>query len=270
MKTTLNKSSVLLPKRVLATILALTLASPILASNTQSPTLKLFSKNIISQVKETGQMANSMDQSLRQPIMEMQKQMELFTSTGCDNNDSDPGCEQINKQIAQSYKTMLSTLSEQLPRIKRMVVKTNRSLKAKILQNIGKRMTPAELQDNIGSVKKPDINRPGMSMLQRISHYADLVSFKSNTNIMDLASDIYMDTAYVEQTIEVMQAQIQQQQLILEITTDYAGGITPEMKEVVGGVKTMLFGTQDSTETGELSNPAELSTQQENDLLYRY
>jgi hypothetical protein len=86
--------------------------------------------------------------------------------------------------------------------------------------------------------------RSGMRLSERFRQYYKLVassSSQSDQSLAVLASDIYLDMEETSVLIARTREEIARATLIEQLNQSL-GTITPEMMEVVGGVKSILFG----------------------------
>ena len=86
--------------------------------------------------------------------------------------------------------------------------------------------------------------RSGVRLSDRFSRYYDLVATRSSASGQSLAviaSDIYLDMEDASNLIAATRNEISRATL-LEQLNQSLGQITPEMNEVVNGVKSILFG----------------------------
>jgi len=235
----------------------------------ETPTLQMFPKEVTSYIKETGQEASSLENGVRGPIAIMEKNMKLYNATGCDKVERDPGCESIIKNINNNYNKMLDVMAASLPKMKRSIKKTNTSLKKRIHSNMGKRMTPADLQRAIGKSAAPKVRKGRYSLSKRFAQYNKLIASKGNNNLTDLASDMYLDSASVIEWIDLMEGQIAQQKTLIEIGQMY-GGINDEMIGVVGSVKNVIFGEEGDYENAELPDPSTVMSSEDAEMKWNY
>ena len=91
--------------------------------------------------------------------------------------------------------------------------------------------------------------RSGMRLSERFKQYYQLVATsgaKGDQSLAVLASDIYLDMEETSLLIQRTRQEIARASLMEQLNQSF-GIITPEMIEVVGGVKSILFGDGEST-----------------------
>lgn len=217
------------------------------------PVVRLFPTTVLEDIRETGQVAEEMENNLAQIIHRLDMQQELYTESLCQGADGDQGCERIAKQIGATYLEMLDTMNERLPEMERAVNSTRSSLEKRLRQELGQRTTPTSLQNSLlgeegSSVTGEDRpalrGRSGVRLSDRFKQYYDLVATSRSTpnqSLAVIASDIYLDMEEASQLIAATQQEISRAALMEQLNQSF-GMITPEMSAVVGGVKEILFG----------------------------
>jgi hypothetical protein len=119
-------------------------------------------------------------------------------------------------------------------------------------------MTPWTLQETLvggeanttATESAPTLRgRSGMRLSERFKQYYRLVATsgaKSDQSLAVLASDIYLDMEETSLLIQRTRQEIARATLMEQLNQSF-GIITPEMIEVVGGVKSILFGDAEGT-----------------------
>jgi len=236
---------------------ALTLPTP--GSAATGPTLQLFPTTVLEDIKETGQVAQEMESGLQDVISRMDQQQALYLESKCDGAENDPGCQQIARQLGATYLEMLDIMAERLPDMERAVNNTRASLQKRLRRELGQKMTPWKMQemllgssaDGIGKERPALRGRSGMRLSDRFSRYYKLVAHAGTTSSNSLAvmaSDIYLDMDEASALIAKTRDEINRAALMEQLNQSF-GQLTPEMEQVVDGVKAILFGETD----GDLS-----------------
>lgn len=242
------------PETLAAVLTALCLLA---AANTQAtvsgPVVRLFPTTVLEDIRETGQVAEEMENSLQQIIHRLDMQQQLYTESLCQGADGDQGCERIAKQLGETYLEMLEVMSERLPEMERAVNSTRASLEQRLKQELGQRTTPTSLQNTLLGEAGPATTqedqpalrgRSGVRLSDRFKQYYNLVSTSRNAPSQSLAvvaSDIYLDMEEASMLIAATQQEIGRAALMEQLNQSF-GLITPEMTAVVSGVKEILFG----------------------------
>lgn len=246
------------PSRRLWALLALCFSSAAVytahsAANATGPVVRLFPTTVLEDIRETGQVAEEMENNLQEVINRLDLQQQLYTDSLCQGADSDEGCGQIAKQLGATYLEMLNLMSERLPDMERAVNSTRTSLEKRLRKELGQRTTPTTLQNALlGKAgarttedKRPALRgRSGVRLSDRFSQYYNLVATHSegpSASLAVVAADIYLDMEEAAGLIAATQEEIGRAALMEQLNQSF-GLITPEMSAVVSGVKEILFG----------------------------
>ena len=235
------------------------LAIAILASQAalaNTPTIRLFPTTVVEDLKQTGNVARDMETGLQEVIGRLDQQQALYLESKCDGAEGDTGCERLARQIGATYLDMLSIMEERLPDMEHTVNNTRQSLEKSLRNELGKKMTPWTLQEtliggkanNSAAQASPTLRgRSGMRLSERFKQYYQLVATsgaKGDQSLAVLASDIYLDMEETTLLIQRTRQEIARATLMEQLNQSF-GIITPEMIEVVGGVKSILFGDEE-------------------------
>ena len=205
-----------------------------------TPKLNLFPSDVTEYLSNTGAVAGAMEESLKSVIGEMEAQSRLYNETGCQGSD-DPGCDEIAKQISSKYSEMLSIMQENLPAMKQAVMATNQGIGKNLRQELGRKTTPYGIQTLLSKKAKPKVIKGRYSLSSRFAKYHEMISSGSKNTLATLAAEIYLDSREVLAMIDLMEAEITQQQAVIKLGQMY-GTLTPEMLSTVDAVKTVIFG----------------------------
>lgn len=222
------------------------------ATGASGPSIQLFPTAILEDIKHTGRVAEAMESGLQESIAKLDQQRQLYTASRCDGAQNDPGCAQIARQMGATYLEMLNIMSERLPDMERAVNSTRSSLEYRLRRELGQKSTPWTLQElllggysDTADDKQPALRgRSGMRLSDRFQRYYRLVTNSRANNghsLAVIASDIYLDMEEASGLIAMTREEINRAQLMEELNQSF-GMITPEMEEVVAGVKSILFG----------------------------
>ncbi len=234
-------------------------------ATTSGPVVRLFPTTVLEDIRETGQVAEDMENNLQQIIHRLDMQQQLYTESLCQGADGDQGCDRIAKQLGSTYLEMLEVMSDRLPEMERAVNSTRSSLEKRLRQELGQRTTPTSLQNTLlgeaGTATASQEDRPalrgrsGVRLSDRFKQYYDLVSTSKSgpsQSLAVVAADIYLDMEEASQLIAFTQQEIGRAALMEQLNQSF-GMITPEMSAVVGGVKEILFG--ESTMESPIASP---------------
>jgi len=248
---------------VLALPLLLTSVPGLATSNHSGPVVRLFPTTVLEDIRETGKVAEDMENNLQEVIARLDLQQQLYTESLCEGADGDQGCERIAKQLGATYLEMLDIMNDGLPDMETAVNSTRASLEKRLREELGQRTTPTSLQDTLlgetDGATQPDQpalrGRSGIRLSDRFNQYYQLVATTRNGSSQSLAvvaADIYLDMEEAATLIAATQQEIARATLMEQLNQSF-GLITPEMAAVVGGVKEILFG--ESAGQGPIAAP---------------
>ncbi len=234
------------------------------AAAESGPVVRLFPTTVLEDIRETGQVAEAMENSLQEVIHRLDLQQQLYTESLCQGTDGDQGCERIAKQLGATYLEMLEVMNERLPAMEQAVNGTRVSLEKRLREELGQRTTPSTLQDTLlgeagspaAAAERPALRgRSGVRLSDRFKQYYELVATRRSgggQSLAVVAADIYLDMAEASALIAATEQEIARASLMEQLNQSF-GLITPEMAEVVSGVKEILFG--ESVREGPIAAP---------------
>ena len=249
-----SRSNARLLPSLLATAVLMSVAASVYAN---TPTIRLFPTTVVEDLRQTGNVARDMETGLQEVIGRLDQQRELYEQSKCDGAENDPGCQRLARQIGASYLDMLTIMEERLPDMEHTVNNTRISLERSLRNELGKKMTSWSLQETLvgkqaastTTAASPTLRgRSGMRLSERFKQYYQLVATsgsQGDQSLAVLASDIYLDMEETSLLIQRTRQEIARATLMEQLNQSF-GIITPEMMEVVGGVKSILFGDEES------------------------
>ncbi|MEH0022097.1 MAG: hypothetical protein V6Z89_20765 [Desulfobacter sp.] len=206
----------------------------------QQPKLNLFPIDVTEHLRNTGVVAKDMENRLKGAIGKLENQTKLYNETGCKGSE-DPGCIEIAKQMGDHYMEMITIMKNSLPEMKSSIRSTNKGIGANLRKELGKKTTPADIQRLLSQKNKPKVFKGKYSLSSRFAKYHELISSGRTNNLATLASEIYLDSKEVLNMIDLMEAEISQQETYIRLGRMY-GTLTSEMMETVQAVKSVVFG----------------------------
>ena len=243
----------LLPRFAAFSVLVACLFASAAQAANNAPTIRLFPTTVVEDLKQTSSVAREMETGLQEVIGRLDQQQQLYQQSKCDGAEDDPGCKRLAKQLGATYLEMLGIMEQRLPDMEHTVNNTRLSLEKRLRSELGNKMTSWTLQETLlgGNPQEateapaPSLRgRSGMRLSERFRQYYQLVASSSSQNdqsLAVLASDIYLDMDETSELIARTREEIARATLIEQLNQSF-GTITPEMMEVVGGVKSILFG----------------------------
>lgn len=220
------------------------------------PTIQLFPTAVLEEIKHTGNVAQEMEAGLQPIIQRLDEQQGLYLDAKCEGAEADPGCERLARQLGSTYLELLGVMESKLPDMERAVNTTRNGLEKRLRRELGQKKTSWDLQEVLlGSQGKrgaatgqPRLRgRSGTRLSDRFKQYYKLVArpgSSAESSLAVIASDIYLDMQEASVLIARTQEEIGRATLMEELNQSF-GLITPEMQQVVSGVKSILFGETD-------------------------
>lgn len=212
---------------------------------TGAPVINLFPSDVQEHISHTGTMAKEMETALKDVIGKLDTQTKLYREIGCDNSD-DPGCLEIKKQIGDNYKEMLEIMESSLPEMKHTMAATGRGIEKRIKKELGQKISPSGIQKLLSGSTRPRVVKSRVSLSSRFAKYYEMIRSGGGNSIASLASEIYLDSHAVMETIDLMTQEIQRQKMVIVVEGQW-GTVTPEMVSMVNSVKEIVFGEFDDT-----------------------
>jgi len=218
---------------------------------------EIFVRTLVNSLRQTSSVAKEMETGLQEVIGRLDQQQQLYAQSKCEGAENDPGCQRLSRQLGATYLEMLGIMEQRLPDMEHTVNNTRLSLEKRLRSELGNKMTPWTLQETLlggnpqqtTSAAGPSMRgKSGMRLSERFRQYYQLVassSSQSDQSLAVLASDIYLDMDETSTLIARTREEIARATLIEQLNQSF-GTITPEMMEVVGGVKAILFGDEES------------------------
>lgn len=218
-----------------------------------APTLNLFPTSVVENLQASADSAKEMEDGMESIVAQMDNQLQLYKDSKCEASDADAGCTQIKKGINTTYMSMLDKMQQQLPTMKQAMESTSKTLGKNIRTELGRKMTPLDLQrviqgkkGGVKKIRKVTGKRQGRmsGMLSKYHSMISLSSQKTQTQAL-LAAEIYADATETLDYINMIQMEIDQSKVMGGITTMWNGEPSEQMISTVTNVKAMLFGNVD-------------------------
>ena len=139
-------------KPLTSSIVTLLLAGLMTATANAAPTgpvMRLFPTTVLEDIRETGAVAEEMENNLQDVIARLDLQQQLYTESQCAGAAEDQGCERIAKQLGATYLELLNIMTDRLPDMERAVSKTNSSLEKRLREELGQKYTTTNLKNTL-------------------------------------------------------------------------------------------------------------------------
>jgi hypothetical protein len=242
------------------------------------PKINLFPTSVVESLSQTSRTARDMESGMYEVVAKLDKQKQAYESTHCDNSD-DQGCLQLRKAIRGSYKEMLDVMQASIPEMRTSLDSTVDSMGSSIRGELGRKMTPADVQRILGGrtssvqgMTPASGNAARQGKLSKMfARYYELVKRggKQSDALPVLASQIYLDSMQSLYFLDLIEAEIgsQSTELVLELEW---GELTDQISSTVTDVKALLWGDLDQSQDILEVGLAEASPQDEyHDLLVK-
>lgn len=219
------------------------------------PKINLFPTSVVENLSDTSRAAREMENGLYEIVAKLEKQKQVYDSTGCANSD-DRGCVQLRKAVRGTYKEMLDVMQASIPQMRNSLDATVDSMGGSLRSEIGRKMTPGDVQRILGgrSVSGAGVSAVPSSgarqgkLSKMFSRYYELVKRggKQADALPVLASQIYLDSMQSLYFLDLIEAEIgsQSTELVLELEW---GELTDQISATVGDVKVLLWGEEDQS-----------------------
>lgn len=238
-------------------ILGQTPAQALLQGEAQPrPRINLFPTSVVESLSETSRAAKYMESGMYEVVAKLERQNQAYQSTGCENSD-DEGCVQLRKAIRATYRDMLEVMQASIPDMRASLDTTADSMGASLRGEIGRKMTPADVQRVLAGRPATDAGVPPVTsrgarqgkLSKMFARYYELVrrGGQQSDALPVLASQIYLDSMQSLYYLDLLEAEIgsQSTELVLELEW---GELTDQMNATVGDVKALLWGEMDRSE----------------------
>lgn len=235
----------------------------------QTPTIRLFPTDVVENVKQTGRAARDMEDTVKDSIADLEQQWLLYQASQCAAAQDDPGCDQIASQLGDTYLKMLLLMDASLPRMQESVQITVNSLEQRLRTELGGNMTARDLQQLLPGEsrggRRADSNHENQAMgrlSERFRQYYQMVAQTQSSaqgSMALVAAEIYLDGKEMLELITLTQGEITRSRLMIEMRQEF-GGLTPQLNDVLSGVKSILFGEEERVRPVQPGPPPDLFT----------
>ncbi len=222
----------------------------------QRPRINLFPTSVVESLSETSRAARDMENSMYEVVAKLEKQQQAYEGTQCEGSE-DAGCVQLRKAIRGSYREMLAVMQNSIPEMRQTLDSTAGSMGTSLRSEIGRKMTPGDVQRVLAGRSTSTHKLPGASggaarqgkLSKMFSRYYELVKRggKQSDALPVLASQIYIDSQQSLYYLDLIEAEIgsQSTELVLELEW---GELTDQITATVTDVKALLWGEVDRSE----------------------
>ncbi len=232
----------------LAAVLNLGLVAAVQAKT--GPSIQLFPSSVVENLRSSSEAARSMEDGLHPVVQQMEQQLRLYEDAQCAGESADPGCTAIKQNLSETYSRMLGQFEAQLPAMRSAMVSTRKTLGGRIRGELGRKMTPRDLQrliegkhNKASKIRQVSSKRKGR-ISQTLAKYHKMISLQANQGdpLAVLAADIYLDASETLEYIDSIEMEIARSRAVMVPGTLWYGEPSEAMVATVSGVKGLLFG----------------------------
>ena len=167
----------------------------------------------------------------------MEKIYKTYGET-CKGNENDRGCAEMQNQIREKYKEVLSAMESELPHVRRTISST--------AQNLGQSIKTKTRQKNLRELfaevsRKGTLPKSRGPLSKKLSELLKAMGRPStNVSILELSLRTQTDLISANEILEYLEAEVSRQVVMVDMMKGF-GNFSPEMATVMKGVAE-LFG----------------------------
>jgi hypothetical protein len=193
--------------------------------------------DIRAKLKESTELIGKVEDKLAPRVKEMEKVFRTYRET-CKGGGNDRGCVEIQNQLRQRYREVLTDMSEKLPKVRETVHAAARDLG----QSIRSKTQRKDLKELLEEVSKkgalPKIRGPLSKKLSELLQA--MGSNTANVSVLELSLRMQADLIAAIEYLDFLDARMSHQMVLVDMVQDF-GVLSPEMASVMKGVSD-LFG----------------------------
>ena len=193
--------------------------------------------DIRNKLKESTELISKVEDTLAPKVNELEKIYRTYKET-CKDGENDQGCAEIQNQLRQRYREVLSNMTEKLPKVIETVLSTARDLGHSIKTKTQRKDLKELYEDVSKKGKLPMIRGPLSKKLSELLQVMGPSS--SNVSILELSLRTQADLISATEYLEYLEAKMSHQMVLVDMVQDF-GVLSPEMASVMKGVSE-LFG----------------------------
>lgn len=226
---------------------------------------KVFNTDVLESIKETGKAIQNFEQSIIEPLQQLEKYKTQLQNSQCQNGDSKPKCRQLQKEVSGYYLSFLETMDYNLTPVYAKVYQTTQKLSERLNVTMAGNRTLKDLQESIlGNGKVPrsskEINNSlsrrnfaGQSLSQRFKKYLDIISLQGSQNkpLSLVAVDIYAGLKESLSYIDLIKNNIHNSKILLELSSFNEDLSENSINKTISSLQSLLFG-KGNVETEEM------------------
>jgi len=207
------------------------------AASAREVPINPITPDIRDKLKESTLLVTNVEDSMAPRVSDLEKIYKTYTET-CEGKEADRGCVEIQNQIREKYKEVISTMAGEIPKVRNAVSSTARDLGISIRKKThGKDLK--ELYEHVS--KKGSLPKTRGPLSKKLSEMLRALGRPSvNISILELSLQTQADLIAASEILEYLDAEISRQMVVVDMIQDF-GVLSPEMASVMKGVAE-LFG----------------------------
>jgi len=196
-----------------------------------------ITSDIRDKLRESTDLVSNVEDTMAPRVTDLEKIYNTYTET-CDGNEDDRGCVELQNQIREKYKEVLSAMESELPKVKQSVSSTAQNLGQSIKTKTGNK----ELNELFeGVMEKGTLPEARGPLSKKLSELLKALGRPStNVSILELSLRTQADLVSANEILEYLDAEINRQIVMVDMMQDF-GVLSPEMASVMKGVSE-IFG----------------------------
>jgi len=193
--------------------------------------------DIRENLKKSTRLIGSVEDTLAPKVKDLEKIYRTYRET-CKGNEGDRGCVEIQNQLRERYKEVLSIMAGKLPKVKDTIFSTAQELGRSIRAKTHRKELKGLFE---GIAKKGTLPRIRGPLSKKLSELLKVMGpHSSDFSILELGLQTQSDLISATEYIEYLEAKINHQIIMVDMIQDF-GVLSPEMASVMKGVS-KLFG----------------------------
>lgn len=211
--------------------------------------------DIGNSIKDMSELSGEIENDISKIMEILDSNMKFYEDTGCDSNPGTQGCTQAKAKIAEHYTEMMEVIKTKLPSMRKSLEKARNSIVSEMSARVSTKSVNY-LQEHIlkeTSGQGPVVESKnsysskrmsGVRLSSRFEQYYNLINAskgKQSEPMSVTAASVLLDMQDSLKYIDYTLSEIEEQRAQMQITASL-GEVTPEMKKIVGGIQTILFG----------------------------
>lgn len=188
--------------------------------------------DIRDRLRESTDLVSHVEDTMAPRVTDLEKIYKTYTET-CKGKEEDRGCVEMQNQIREKYKEVLSAMESELPKVRLAVSSTAQSLG----ESIRTKTRNKDLNELFRGVsEKGTLPRVRGPLSKKLSELLKAMGRPStNVSILELSLRTQADLISANEILEYLEAEINRQIVVVDMMQDFSV-LSPEMASVMKGV----------------------------------